>query len=341
MFLSFQLLRKLSFNEEPDCTTNPKFQRNDYVQQNNQRPTKRMMHSDSPQLNHHMSTDETTLDENLSSNDDDDNGNSFSPHGQRLKANRSLRKCLQTIKDKDIFQKHTENRRKHPPTTFEEEDIIFTENKIYIGITEHNLKQYQTSNKFEDKRPFTANYYRENLNNNGAYAKKCNRKLNFNEINDQPIRNHHNYNNDEILFEKVKYDKSKKYLQTSPSPSTSSGNSSLLLEQYLDRNAAGSNRPSPWRYNIYADKEDANGNYRLQDNRYDSWLDNKKQYILHPIQRHNDCHKMSIIDNHEIHYENVSNSRRTSISTTETWIDDELYDNSFNEELEKRCTIPL
>ncbi|XP_058124292.1 uncharacterized protein LOC131282091 [Anopheles ziemanni] len=31
-------------------------------------------------------------------------------------------------------------------------------------------------------------------------------------------------------------------------------------------------------------------------------------------------------------------SRRTSASTVETWIDDETFDNSFNEELERRCT---
>ena len=30
--------------------------------------------------------------------------------------------------------------------------------------------------------------------------------------------------------------------------------------------------------------------------------------------------------------------RRSSSSTLETWIDDEVFDNSFNEELEKRCT---
>lgn len=42
---------------------------------------------------------------------------------------------------------------------------------------------------------------------------------------------------------------------------------------------------------------------------------------------------------YEIHYESAvsASSRRTSISTTETWIDDEVFDNSFNEKLEKRC----
>lgn len=42
---------------------------------------------------------------------------------------------------------------------------------------------------------------------------------------------------------------------------------------------------------------------------------------------------------YEIHYETAvsGSSRRTSISTIETWIDDEVFDNSFNEELEKRC----
>lgn len=42
---------------------------------------------------------------------------------------------------------------------------------------------------------------------------------------------------------------------------------------------------------------------------------------------------------YEIHYETAvsGSSRRTSISTIETWIEDEVFDNSFNEELEKRC----
>lgn len=40
---------------------------------------------------------------------------------------------------------------------------------------------------------------------------------------------------------------------------------------------------------------------------------------------------------YEIHYEAAVSSRRSSISTAETWIDDETFDNSFNEELEKRC----
>lgn len=32
-------------------------------------------------------------------------------------------------------------------------------------------------------------------------------------------------------------------------------------------------------------------------------------------------------------------SRRTSLCTVETWLEDEIFDNSFNEELERRCTL--
>jgi hypothetical protein len=44
---------------------------------------------------------------------------------------------------------------------------------------------------------------------------------------------------------------------------------------------------------------------------------------------------------YEIDFENWQSSRRSSIDTVETWIEDEVFDNSFNEELERRVAVVL
>lgn len=248
---------------------------------------------------------------------------------------------------------------------FVDEEIIFTENKIYIAATERNLKQCKSNNKV-DKKPFDmasiGGKYNNNFNSismspivgNG----KCSDKLGF----DCSLSA-----SEKIIFEKVKYDKNKKYLQP-PSPSNSSEHSTISYElnQYFGNCSSRStqtNRLSTYDnidYEWAGNDENANvpgilneqnvstsgkGHQQTQipinDNQNefylkssDSWKFFNKQYLQN--NKFFDNHK--IIKNNTIHYECVSDSRRTSVSTCDTWIDDESFDNSFNEELEKRCT---
>lgn len=248
---------------------------------------------------------------------------------------------------------------------FVDEEIIFTENKIYISATERNLKQCKSNNKV-DKKPFdvrnVGNYCNQfnsislpPINGNG----KCSGKLGF----DYSLRA-----NEQIVFEKVKYDKNKKYLQP-PSPSNSSEHSTISYElnQYFGSSSSRSTQTNRLSTYDNIDYEwagnDENGNSSsnrnelnssikghqqkqttINDNQNelylknsDSWKFFNKQYLQNS--KFFDNHK--IIKNNTIHYECVSDSRRTSVSTCDTWVDDESFDNSFNEELEKRCTAQM
>lgn len=249
---------------------------------------------------------------------------------------------------------------------FVDEEIIFTENKIYISATERNLKQSKSYNKVH-KKPFDVT------------SIGCNSSNNFNSISLSPIDGSGKCSgklgfvyslcaSEPIVFEKVKYDKNKKYLQP-PSPSNSSEHSTISYElnQYFGNCSSRStqtNRLSTYDnvdYEWVGDDENGNSstnehnlsmmkghqhnqtlnNDNNQNEFYlknsDSWKFFNKQYL------HNnkffDNHK--IIRNNTIHYETVSDSRRTSVSTCDTWIDDESFDNSFNEELERRCTAQV
>lgn len=246
---------------------------------------------------------------------------------------------------------------------FVDEEIIFTENKIYISATERNLKQCKSSNKV-DKKPFDVTSIGGNCSNNFNSIPlspidgngKCSGKLGFN----NSLRA-----SAPIVFEKVKYDKNKKYLQP-PSPSNSSEHSTISYElnQYFgnsssqstqtnrlsaydnvdyewvdsDENGNSSSNVNELNLSIKGHRQKQMANNDNQNEFYlknsDSWKFFNKQYLQNS--KFFDNHK--IIRNNTIHYECVSDSRRTSVSTCDTWIDDESFDNSFNEELEKRCT---
>lgn len=250
-------------------------------------------------------------------------------------------------------------------TIFVDEEIIFTENKIYISATERNLKQCTSNNKVY-KKPFD------------AIGGNC--SSNFNSMSSSPIDDNGKCSgklgfvdslcaSEQIVFEKVKYDKNKKYLQP-PSPSNSSEHSTISYElnQYFGNCSNRSTQTKRLSTYDNVDYEwashDENGNSSrhfndfqlstkghqqnqipiINDNQNefylknsDSWKFFNKQYLQNS--KFFDNHK--IIKNNTIHYESVSDSRRTSVSTLDTWVDDESFDNSFNEELEKRCTAQV
>lgn len=249
---------------------------------------------------------------------------------------------------------------------FVDEKIIFTENKIYISATERNLKQCKSNNKV-DKKPFDAisGNCSNNFNSMSSLPIDCNGKCAGKLAIDDSL-----CASEQIVFEKVKYDKNKIYLLP-PSPSNSSEHSTISneLNQYFGNN---SSRSTPTKRlstydnvdNEWVNQEDENGNTSRNTNEfhlsmkghqqqqtpinndsqnefyfknYDSWKFFNKQYLQNS--KFFDNHK--IIKNHTIHYECVSDSRRTSVSTLDTWVDDESFDNSFNEELEKRCAAQV
>lgn len=262
---------------------------------------------------------------------------------------------------------------------FAQEDIVFTDNQIYIGLKEMMNTQNSTAtnrgHKLVDKTPFNmvSNIDMQNQGIQKNYSKTF----------------HDSGLSEQILFEKVKYDANKRYLQTSP-VSTNSASSRVadLSDPSSYRSFLYDTTSQPRTSTMYVnDEQDTSFSLHRQSQREstiapanqprqgarilqnevtgsDVWqqaYDNDNSYVL----------QNSILDNHRnrirstspavipqtnvptldammnnqygsngtYYYERASASisRRSSISTTETWVDDESFDNSFNEELEKRC----
>ncbi|XP_037042839.1 putative uncharacterized protein DDB_G0287457 [Bradysia coprophila] len=376
-----KLLRKITFNDNLSCPSATKpSQSTIYAQQKNHQPSGRRKIAPSPQhssgiLFARSSELNTNLD-GLSLDDEDDiNMNTFSSN-KNFRFDNNIKNCFRIQKQNYVPQENEDDKNKSTNNNFSsssssssdvknsifvDEEIIFTENKIYISATERNLKQCESNNKVY-KKPFDAiggsstNFNSISLSPIDGNGKCCG-KLGFNDS---------LCASEQIVFEKVKYDKNKKYLQP-PSPSNSSEHSttSCELNQYLDNCYSRSTQTNRLSTYDNVDYEwagnDENGNSSNYTNNFnfsikgqhqkqtpnsindkhnelylknsDSWKFFNKQYLQNS--KFFDNHK--IIKNNTIHYETVSDSRRTSVSTLDTWVDDESFDNSFNEELEKRC----
>ncbi|KAL1378114.1 hypothetical protein pipiens_004048 [Culex pipiens pipiens] len=181
-----------------------------------------------------------------------------------------------------------------------------------------------------------------------------------------PGRSHY----EDIVFEKVKFDHSKRYLRTG-SPSTASNRSHPGVVQSADSILSinqlankSDDFVDPWRnYNVSNTRWNkvAKNPWEIEAQKVDSptptsplrpsWnpfseeepeaIPPPKVYPP-PYQVRTDIWQNLNNKNYEIDSDVVwrtssSNSRRTSASTVETWIEDEVFDNSFNEELERRC----
>ncbi|KAL1376424.1 hypothetical protein pipiens_016902 [Culex pipiens pipiens] len=183
-----------------------------------------------------------------------------------------------------------------------------------------------------------------------------------------PGRSHY----EDIVFEKVKFDHSKRYLRTG-SPSTASNRSHPGVVQSADsilsinqlanksddfvdpwRNYNVSNANTRWNkvaknpWEIEAQKVDSPTPTSPLRPSWNPFSEEEPEAIPPPkvypppYQVRTDIWQNLNNKNYEIDSDVVwrtssSNSRRTSASTVETWIEDEVFDNSFNEELERRC----
>ncbi|XP_058830715.1 uncharacterized protein LOC131689544 [Topomyia yanbarensis] len=189
---------------------------------------------------------------------------------------------------------------------------------------------------------------------------------------------------DDIVFEKVKYDRNKRYLRngTTSSPSTASNRShnaeSTLsasfdakpdhhLSQFADVTSKSEDYVDPWKnYNVSSRwNKVAKNPWEFEAQRVESpamsplrqtsWnpfteVPAESSTPPHqligktyppPYQVRTDIWQNLNNKNYEIDSDVIwrtsNSSRRTSASTVETWIEDEVFDNSFNEELERRC----
>lgn len=197
-------------------------------------------------------------------------------------------------------------------------------------------------------------------------------------------------NCDQIVFEKVKFDRNKRYLRNeTSSPSTASNRSqngsaiaqsadSILsisfdckqdhpLSQFAEATSKSDDFVDPWRnYNVNSRWNKVVKNpWELEASKVESpiaspqhrsswnpFVDSSpaSESPVHtaptktyppPYQVRTDIwqnlnNKSYEIDS-DVIWRTSNSSRRTSASTVETWIEDEVFDNSFNEELERRC----
>ncbi|KXJ76366.1 hypothetical protein RP20_CCG009743 [Aedes albopictus] len=200
-------------------------------------------------------------------------------------------------------------------------------------------------------------------------------------------------NCEEIVFEKVKFDRNKRYLRNATSsPSTASNRSqngsalaqsadSILsisfdckqdhpLSQFAEATSKSDDFVDPWRnYNLNSrwnkvtknpwelEASKASESPLASPQHRSSWnpfvdsspasdspvhpAASSKQTYPPPYQVRTDIwqnlnNKSYEIDS-DVIWRTSNSSRRTSASTVETWIEDEVFDNSFNEELERRC----
>lgn len=261
---------------------------------------------------------------------------------------------------------------------FAQEDMVFTENQIYIGLKEMMNAQNSTATnrgqKLIDKRPFNvvSNMDTQNQGIQKNYAKSF----------------HDSGLGEQILFEKVKYDKNKRYLQTSPVSTNSSSSrvmqpetdpisyraflndptvqtrtSSMYVDDERDttftqqwappaggRASSQHHQPRPNARRLRNEVGDDATWQLAYDNdagyvEQNSILDNHRNRIRSttpPPPATSPPSLDALLNNNQSYYyerASASFSRRSSISTTETWVDDESFDNSFNEELEKRCEV--
>lgn len=294
-------------------------------------------------------TSETSFDDEF----DGFNNNKFNKRKMSDESyNGNLRNYFRIQRNNEMMENHVLNNN----FVVEDEEIIFTENKIYIGSNESNLNS-MILNKVQKQ---SLNILRNDNHINLSSCLKENEKLcGKNHFDPESI---HNY--EEVIFEKVKYDRNKKYLIESPSTSSSIGKMSSIMN--FDTNSTSinfdnlSNRPIseydnvPWIFQNHGNYDNLlyhlnkSPNFKKCDHplcgitktspiRIDENLNNSI----------NNENPWNMLENHRNSLDKNSEqekekwwwfNRRGSSSTLETWIDDESYDNSFNEELEKRCS---
>lgn len=226
----------------------------------------------------------------------------------------------------------------------DEEEIIFTENRIYAAAeaspTARELRVNHNENTSTPSKQHTKHSFRAmttmecfSKGNADSDANSVNRSTSAAAVtatatNSKIVKK-------EIVFEKVKMQRGER---TSPQSARPFGfqsiSSSPIHHHYSDSEYDNLNETF---YNSEHSARTPNASRVQYDD--DTWdfLAGGRPETYHNVVLTPTHPPMSNRRLYEIHYEAAVSSRRSSISTAETWIDDETFDNSFNEELEKRC----
>lgn len=218
--------------------------------------------------------------------------------------NSNNRKCLKSsVKSERVLQ----SQRSTIDMFDDDDEIIFTENKIYVGIRTDILQEHTHYLKENHCDASTDQIQSRSLKMDTipAYNNWCAKDT------DNIINQHNVYDNQGDFNER----------QLSGFVNISTGSTSKRLSEYDNVNKLfwhSHDSDSVITEHFYADAQ------------------NIVNWALVPVP--STANNNLIKNVNEIHYDVSSSvSRRTSISTNETWIDDEEFDNSFNEELELRC----
>lgn len=300
----------------------------------------------------------------------------------------NIKKCFQS--GRKAANKQTpsptgghERHQSHPhcvtPSTFYDEEIIFTENKIYVGIgdvangtvnSKHNAIGLENSprndsifpkvklNRQQKEIPNSISPTQRNCgistcaakhNNNivrQLYPFETSTDVSFNgsslqsttsssydyeDVDGSPTKRLSEYDNLNETFWHSHENEHSICPNCCDCDGTRTGNKLTRSSTICDQMTNGDNHKHCINNNHH------NNNSNNRSTYADTW-----DYIngrIGPVPIPPTANPNMIQNKYEIHYESAvsASSRRTSISTIETWIDDEVFDNSFNEELERRC----
>lgn len=247
-----------------------------------------------------------------------------------------------------------------PPTTVltgEDEEIIFTENRIYTAATAasptanetpmNRNENTSTPSKQHTKHSFRAMTTIECFSkaSTDMHANSLNRSCSASAV--TAAATNSKMFTKEIVFEKVKLNHGDQTVPSASSPQ----NARYPIECIPFGFQSDSGSPINHHYSD-SEYDNLNETFYHSEHRIRSPKATRPQYdddtwdFLAGSRTDDDYHNVVLTPSHpplsnrrlyEIHYEAAVSSRRSSISTAETWIDDETFDNSFNEELEKRC----
>lgn len=225
-------------------------------------------------------------------------------------ANINNKRCIQN--NTNIHQKF--NRPVSTTEYFDDDEIIFTENKIYVGIQEDILAEH-TSNlrNIQNKVSPVKNTLSPSKRETKLIFDFCQKKTVH--INPQPRDVPANTNG----------------LQSSETVSSEIEPTSKRLSEYDNVNTIF--------WHSHNDNDTIIGNW-IENNhmkQFDADAQNLLNISLAPIPSTANANMVKNINEIYCELPVSASSRRTSISTSDTWIDDEEFDNSFNEELEMRC----
>ena len=265
---------------------------------------------------------------------------------------------------KNCIKKRLNNNYEKQINSANDENIVFTDNKIYISLNGCNssissslgnsinsLKKnrrviYPTSGSYKLSgflRDCDFNYdYKNEVNN-----LEVEEKLKFNLMKDSSEADYESTVNN-VVFEKVKYVSSKNI----PGSDKTQNNNSFIVMHLKSKNSYlndNTNRNDPtfideWNHNT---EEQYCGTDEEDDLQWNNFMEHRKHCNN---SKNNDALEIDNNLSHSIKLNNdsgfgsqlflgSSNNVEKNLKNLESWLDDEIYDNSFNEELERRVQV--